>query len=392
MKTLLSFMQKHTTDDLGLRTSDTRQAAADESSSLPICNSLFSDLAGLMLVGATLLGQISPAQANHSVVPFGIHCDSVGPNGTVYVPGVNCRVMAVDGYTRRYVAWVPLAGVPANAPSVFMLHGGSGTGEQFLRTSGWREKATQEGFVAIFPTAVEHFVLDKQHFSTRWNNYDLPVEIDPNNRPIGYPATSPWPADDVKFIRQIGEDVTQQLSTDPKRRYVAGFSSGGAMCARLGVELSDTIAAVACHGGLLDEVHETLIGHRNLSMYSSIGTLDENALEGINALEVALGQPLTIELPLAPSALNKISQLKSRLIVSLDSYNLSDTLVATVTDPDFTELTAQIPQQGNLDGNEFHFSILGGVEHEYPNGTNNPPINFNLPDLVWPFFVAHPMP
>jgi len=274
-------------------------------------------------VGAALLGQISLAQANHSVAPFGIHCDSVGPDGTAYVPGVNCRVMAVDGYSRRYVVWVPLAGVPANSPAVFMLHGGSGTGEEFLRKSGWRGKATQEGFVAIFPTAVEHFVLDKQRFSTRWNNYGLPVEIDPNRRPAGYPTTSPWPADDVKFIGQIGDDVIQQLSTDPKRMYVAGFSSGGGMCARLGVELSDRIAAVACHGGALDEVHETLVGHRNLSMYSSIGTDDQNALEGINALEAALGQPLTQELPLAP-----IPQLKSRLIVSLDSYNLSDTLVA----------------------------------------------------------------
>lgn len=195
--------------------------------------------------------------------------------------------------------------------------------------------------------------MDKQRFSTRWNNYGLPVQIDPNRRPANYPATSPWPADDVKFIGQIGDDVIQQFSTDPKRLYVAGFSSGGGMCARLGVELSDRIAAVACHGGALDEVHETLVGHRNLSMYSSIGTDDQNALEGINALEAALGQDLTEELPLAPSALNQIPQLKSRLIVSLDSYNLSDTLVATVTDPDFTELRAQTPQPGNLDGNEF---------------------------------------
>ncbi len=161
--------------------------------------------------------------------PVCIHCDSVGVSGIAYVPGVNCRLRVVDGYTRRYVVWVPLADMPGDSPAVFMLHGGSGTGEEFLIRSGWREKATQEGFIAIFPTAVEHFVLDKQRFSTRWNNYGLPVEIDPNERPAGSPATSPWPADDVKFIRQIGEDVIQQLSTDPKRVYVAGFSSGGGM-------------------------------------------------------------------------------------------------------------------------------------------------------------------
>lgn len=173
MKTLLlSFMQKHTSDGLTFRASETRQAAVVEPPSLPLCNML-RYLAGFLLVGAAVLGHMSPAQANHSVAPFGIHCDSVGPDGTAYVPGVNCRVMAVDGYSRRYVVWVPLAGVPANPPAVFMLHGGSGTGEEFLIRSGWREKATQEGFVAIFPTAVEHFVLDKQRFSTRWNSSAL---------------------------------------------------------------------------------------------------------------------------------------------------------------------------------------------------------------------------
>jgi len=34
--------------------------------------------------------------------------------------------MAVDGLSRRYVVWVPLAGVPANSPAVFMLHGCAG--------------------------------------------------------------------------------------------------------------------------------------------------------------------------------------------------------------------------------------------------------------------------
>ncbi len=388
---LLSFMQKRIADGLTFRASEPRHAADVGPPSLPVRNNLFRYLAGPMLVGAAALGHMSPAHANHSVAPFGIHCDSVGVSGIAYVPGVNCRLMVVDGYTRRYVVWVPLAGVPASSPAVFMLHGGSGTGEEFLGRSGWREKATQEGFVAIFPTAVEHFVLDKQRFSTRWNNYGLPIEIDPNERPAGYPATSPWPADDVKFIRQIGDDVIQQLSTDPKRVYVAGFSSGGGMCARLGVELSDFIAAVACHTSGLDEVHETLVGHRNLSAYFSIGTLDGNGLEAINSFLIALGMPTITELPLNPSDLDQIPQIKNRILVNLDSFNLEATPVTTLTGATWTELRAQTPQPGNIDGNELYFAFLDDVTHQYPNGTNNP-FGFNLPDWVWPFFVQHPLP
>ena len=348
-------------------------------------------LAASVLAGAAVSGSMSPAHAAQPVPPFGILCDSVGVSGIPYVPGVNCRLMAVDGYTRRYVVWVPLSGVPANSPAVMMLHGASGSGEQFLRTSGWREKATQEQFVAIFPTAVEHFVLETQRFSTRWNNYSLPAEIDPNQRPAGYPATSPWPADDVKFVRQIGADVIQQLSTDPHRVYVAGFSSGGGMCARLGVEAADVIAAVACHGSGLHELHETLVGSRNLSAFFSLGTLDGNALDAINNYLIAVGQPAIAELPLNPSDLDQIPQIKTQVLVNLDSFNLEATPVTTSTAATWTQLHAQTVQPGNNDGNELYFAYLDDVTHQYPNGTNNP-VGFNLPDWVWPFFVLHPRP
>ena len=354
--------------------------------------SAFSFLAAVMLAGASLFGHASPAHAAGApVAPFGVPCDSVGVSGSPYVPGVNCRFITVDGYRRHFIVWVPLAGVPANSPAVFMKHGGSGTGGEFLQRSGWREKATQESFVAIFPTAVEYFVLETQRFSTRWNNYELPFEIDPNRRPAGYPANAPWPADDVKFIRQIGADVIQQLAIDPHRIYAAGFSSGGGMCARLGVEASDLIAAVACHSSGLHQVHETFVGSRNLSAFFSLGTRDGNALEVINNYLLSLGRPPITELPLNPADLQRIPQIKSTILVNLDSFNLKATPVTALAGPNFTQLHATTAQPGNTDGNEVYFVYLDDVTHQYPNGRNNP-AGFNLPDLAWPFFVRHPRP
>lgn len=350
--------------------------------------SFFRHLAGLALASGSLLAHMPAANASQPVDPFGIPCDSVGVAGIPYAPGVNCRLMEVDGLTRRFVVWVPPS-VRPNSPAVFMLHGGSGTGEEFLKKSGWRKKATQEGFAAIFPTAAEHFVLERQRFSTRWNNYSLPQEIDPNQRPAGYPATSPWPADDVKFIRQIGDDLVRRLATDPKRVYVAGFSSGGEMCARLGVELSALIAAVACHNSGFGQVHETLLGQRNLSAYFSIGTQDQNGLEVINAYLSALGRPTITELPLDPALLEQIPQIKTQILVNLDSLNLAAAPVSSSTGANFTEFRAQTPQAGNTDGNELLFAFLGGVTHEYPNGNNSA---FNLPDRAWAFFLQHPRP
>jgi hypothetical protein len=79
MKTiLLTLMQKKpTSDGLTFRASETRPAAVVEPPSQPVRNNL-RYLAGFMLVGAAVLGHMSPAHANHVVTPFGIHCDSVG--------------------------------------------------------------------------------------------------------------------------------------------------------------------------------------------------------------------------------------------------------------------------------------------------------------------------
>ena len=113
MKTVpVSVARERISEGALLGTSKTRRAA-----------NLFRSLVALMLAGAAVLGHMSPAHAAQPVAPFGIPCDSVGVSGIPYVPGVNCRLMAVDGYTRHYVVWVPFSGVPANAPAVIMQHG-----------------------------------------------------------------------------------------------------------------------------------------------------------------------------------------------------------------------------------------------------------------------------
>ena len=92
------------------------------------------------------------------------------------------------------------------------------------------------------------------------------------------------------------------------------------MCARLGVEASDLIAAVACHTSGLHQLHETLVA-RNLSAFFTIGTLDGNALDP-STVFLAIGQPAIAELPLDPSDLDQIPQIKTQVLLNLDSFNL----------------------------------------------------------------------
>ena len=132
---------------------------------------LFRSLVALMLAGAAVLGHMSPAHAAQPVAPFGIPCDSVGVSGIPYVPGVNCRLMAVDGYTRHYV------GVGAVFRRACQCPGSDSCSMEQAATAGSScarpvgEKRRRRNISsAIFPTAVEHFVLENQSFSTRWNN------------------------------------------------------------------------------------------------------------------------------------------------------------------------------------------------------------------------------
>ncbi len=116
-------------------------------------------------------------------------CVTQGAVGLAYEVGVNCRVVDVDGHPRRFVVYVPATRpvTGPRAPVVFMFHGSSGTGEQFLKISGWREQADATGLVAVFPTGLRYRVLDSGRLSTKWNDYSLRITGRPERAPTRIP-------------------------------------------------------------------------------------------------------------------------------------------------------------------------------------------------------------
>jgi len=116
------------------------------------------------------------------------------------------------------------AGRPA--PLLLVLHGAGGTGPDFERYTGFSEVADREGFVAVYPSAVNRF----------WT-------IGADGGP-----------DDVRFLSRLLDRLEGDLCVDPARVFVTGFSNGGGMSARLACALGDRIAAAApvagAYGGL----------------------------------------------------------------------------------------------------------------------------------------------
>ena len=111
-------------------------------------------------------------------------------------------------------------------PVLFVLHGGSGSGPDIAKKTGYNQLAVDNGFLVIYPDGVEG----------NWNDgregtYKTGVDVSG--------------IDDVGFFKKLFDHTVKELKGDPSRLYVTGLSNGGTMSYRLAVELTERIAAVA---------------------------------------------------------------------------------------------------------------------------------------------------
>jgi len=113
---------------------------------------------------------------------------------------------------------------------VIDLHGFGSCGLFSALYTGWREKAAEERFVAVWPNGL----------GTSWNAGGC----------CGFAQAEG--VDDVGFVNAV---VQQTLAThaavDPQRIYAGGHSNGCMMAQRLAAEESSPVAAVGCHAGYL---------------------------------------------------------------------------------------------------------------------------------------------
>ena len=332
-------------------------------------------------------------------------CDSEGLAGTPFVRGVNCRVVPVDGFPREYIVYVPTnpSFDPDDAlPLVFMFHGSSGDAVKFLKISGWREKAEEVGIVVVFPTGLEHKVLDSGRCTTKWHDYSLPNEIDPDVKPrtrtpggalLDYPAGAPWPPDDVGFVEAMLGDVDAGANVDPARRYATGFSNGANFTARLAVELSDRFAAAAWVGGGLDAPHPP--NARNMPVAIVAGECDEKLAERLglplDEADCVAGRPGAGGVPLDPAAWPGLPLLADFVSDHLESFELAPVPDATTAAETFGQVTWRTPAPGNFDGNLLKLTVLAGTTHQYPRCTDtacNNPHGFSAADRFWQYFSS----
>ena len=202
------------------------------------------------------------------------------------------REITVDGKTRKYWLYVPatLEGKD-NVPVVFSLHGRSNNdnpnqGGKPVFTS----LANEKGFIVVYPQGRN--AGDEQD-KKNYPGDDWKKGFGDNT---GWEATGKENAD-TKFIKALVEKIqsdyktqnvaNNNISVDPKRFYLCGFSMGGMMTYACAKVLNGTFAAYgSCSGYPLNEFHMNLATENPIPFIHLHGNKDN--MLGINHLNTII--------------------------------------------------------------------------------------------------------
>jgi len=134
-----------------------------------------------------------------------------------------------DNLERCWLLLVPMSlNESGKVPLIVDIHGGEDDMYQQRWTSDFANISMEQGFIVAYP----------QGHNNLWN-----MGWDPITCSAGILCTE---EDDVGFILQMVDTITQNHSIDNTRIYSTGWSNGCGMTQRLAVEASDVFAAAGC--------------------------------------------------------------------------------------------------------------------------------------------------
>lgn len=214
---------------------------------------------------ATYEGEVTADRTDYNVIVI-----NYGKCGEVLIDDIEfgvktdnvARTINVDGKTREYWLYVP-ASVKGqeNVPVVFSLHGRGGTDDP--KDPGkplFTSLAEEKKFIVVYP----------QGRDAEKDKADYPGD----DWKAGFGGTTGWEATgkenaDTKFIKALVDKIqadyktrnasNSNISVDPKKFYLCGFSMGGMMTYACAKVLNGTFAAYgSCSGYPLNEFHMNL--------------------------------------------------------------------------------------------------------------------------------------
>jgi polyhydroxybutyrate depolymerase len=152
-----------------------------------------------------------------------------------------------DTISREYVIHIPASYDAAEAlPLLISLHG-LGDNMTNFSGAGFHALSESENFIVVTPQAL-NFNFSGFAIGTSWNS-GVGAQISILSTSI-YPNEA---IDDVGFISALIDSISLLYNIDVERIYATGFSMGGFMTNRLGIELNEKIAAIASVSGTMGD-------------------------------------------------------------------------------------------------------------------------------------------
>lgn len=274
----------------------------------------------------------------------------------------------VNGLERHYLVHIPASYDPTYpTPVLLAFHGGGANADNMVKFSGLNEKSDKEGFIVVYPYGSG---LLKKFLTFNAGNccgYAMRHQID-----------------DVEFTRRILDDLTRRVYVDIHRIYATGMSNGAMMVYRLASELSDRIAAIAPVAGTMGT--ETVVTTRAVSVIHFHGSADKNL-----PIHGGYGRGL--------SGTNFYSVENSiRKWVKVNGCR-QEPIVDTIPDRALDGTTIVRKSYGECkEGAEVMLVIIEGGGHTWPGQQPSTKIlgkstkNISANDLMWDFFMRHPIP
>jgi polyhydroxybutyrate depolymerase len=289
--------------------------------------------------------------------------------------------LTVDGIERRALVHLPpVYDGKAALPVVLMFHGNGGTAESVVKETGWLAKSDAASFIVVFPEATRPDMTQPPKFGRNnpaWN--DGSGRFHAGERDIA----------DVAFIDLLLDHLEAKFVVDKRRVFATGFSNGASMAFRVGLELSDRIAAIAPVSGAL-WIAEPKIA-RPVSLLYITGTADPiNPMEG-GAPKMASWAGFNGVPEKAKPPVREMVQAWVKLLGCEEEAKPISSTIQGITTVVYT---------GGRDGAEVILTTIDGHGHIWPGGKSPLPAfilgkatsRLNANDAVWDFFQAHPKP
>jgi polyhydroxybutyrate depolymerase len=292
-------------------------------------------------------------------------------------PGDHTLVLQVGDRERRYVIHVPESYDGKHAVAVvIMFHGGGGNAKNAIAETGWTSKADRVGFLVAFPEGSPPNPAKPSNFRTNpqtWN--------DASNR---FPAEK-MNIDDGAFTRAVIDDLSARFNVDARRVFLVGFSNGSSLVYRLGVELSDRVAAIAPVASSGLRLADPLQLQQPVSLIAIHGLDDRlNPVEGGDVK--GLGRS---DIDTRPPIKNSVERWARMLACpSKPELFLNENKVSVLR---YGPCTKQ---------SEVVFYTIEDTGHTWPGGVSILPRwlvgkttnKLKATDVIWEFFQNHPKP